>query len=71
MFKPVADKEWVMKKLESFVQSTMKIDDFTVKWLTFTKRMDVKDWHGAQIFERNEYKALHYRGAVQDWAAID
>ena len=37
MFKPVADKEWAMKKLETFAQGAMKIDDFAVKWLTLAK----------------------------------
>ena len=37
MFKPVADKEWAMKKLETFMQGTIKIDDFGVKWLMLAK----------------------------------
>ena len=57
-FKPVANKEWAIKKLESFVQGTIKIDDFAVKRAIFAKRAEMEDWHGVQILKRNIKRSI-------------
>ena len=58
MFKPIADKEWAMKRLETFVQGTMKIDDFEVKWLMLAKQVDVEDRHSTQILKKNMKRSI-------------